>query len=204
MLSAGTFCALDICLSQLQDVGSLNVCQTVRRMRTQRAFSIQTPDQYYFCYNAILEHAQRQGLLPTNQWASALTSQTSPWTLRSLQSICKLRAVLCDQLVSPGKFRLPHWSCLLKTMPFSICKPDQDRTMTRQVLSVDIKMFQRANILASNNVTFSFCRWTMSRKVCGSEDKLLLCCAVPWLCGQAHWVKWLGSFSFILFVFLPL
>ncbi|CAG5957646.1 unnamed protein product [Menidia menidia] len=63
----GTFCALDICLSQLQDVGSLNVCQTVRRMRTQRAFSIQTPDQYYFCYNAILEHAQRQGLLPSNQ-----------------------------------------------------------------------------------------------------------------------------------------
>uniref|UniRef100_A0A4W6CP03 Tyrosine-protein phosphatase non-receptor type 9 n=1 Tax=Lates calcarifer TaxID=8187 RepID=A0A4W6CP03_LATCA len=63
----GTFCALDICLSQLQDVGSLNVCQTVRRMRSQRAFSIQTPDQYYFCYNAILEHAQRQGLLPANQ-----------------------------------------------------------------------------------------------------------------------------------------
>lgn len=70
----GTFCALDICLSQLQDVGSLNVCLTVRRMRTQRAFSIQTPDQYYFCYNAILEHAQRQGLLPSNQWAGV------PWT----------------------------------------------------------------------------------------------------------------------------
>lgn len=67
LLLAGTFCALDICLSQLQDVGSLNVCQAVRRMRTQRAFSIQTPDQYYFCYNAILEHAQRQGLLPANQ-----------------------------------------------------------------------------------------------------------------------------------------
>lgn len=64
---AGTFCALDICLSQLHDVGLLNVFQTVRRMRTQRAFSIQTPDQYYFCYNAILEHAQRQGLIPTNQ-----------------------------------------------------------------------------------------------------------------------------------------
>ncbi|XP_041693594.1 tyrosine-protein phosphatase non-receptor type 9 [Coregonus clupeaformis] len=63
----GTFCALDICLSQLQDVGMLNVCQTVRRMRTQRAFTIQTPDQYYFCHNAILEHAQRQGLLSANQ-----------------------------------------------------------------------------------------------------------------------------------------
>ncbi|MEQ2163438.1 Tyrosine-protein phosphatase non-receptor type 9 [Goodea atripinnis] len=67
LLLAGTFCALDICLSQLQDVGSLNVFQTVRRMRTQRAFSIQTQEQYYFCYNAILEHAQRQGLLPSNQ-----------------------------------------------------------------------------------------------------------------------------------------
>ncbi|XP_064422121.1 tyrosine-protein phosphatase non-receptor type 9 [Latimeria chalumnae] len=63
----GTLCALDICLSQLQDVGTLNVYQTVRRMRTQRAFSIQTPEQYYFCYTAIVEHAQRQGLLPCSQ-----------------------------------------------------------------------------------------------------------------------------------------
>ncbi|KTF85814.1 hypothetical protein cypCar_00004660 [Cyprinus carpio] len=51
----------------LQDVGTLNVCQTVRRMRAQRAFSIQTPEQYYFCHTAILEHAQRRGLLSTNQ-----------------------------------------------------------------------------------------------------------------------------------------
>ena len=90
-------------------------------MRTQRAFSIQTPDQYYFCYNAILEHAQRQGLLPTNQWASALTSQTSPWTLRSLQSICKPRAVLCDQLMSPGKinFHTEVVCCKLCHSPFA-------------------------------------------------------------------------------------
>uniref|UniRef100_A0A8C3CIC0 protein-tyrosine-phosphatase n=1 Tax=Cairina moschata TaxID=8855 RepID=A0A8C3CIC0_CAIMO len=60
----GTFCALDICLSQLQDVGTLDIQQTVLRMRTQRAFSIQTPEQYYFCYTAVLEHARRQGLLP--------------------------------------------------------------------------------------------------------------------------------------------
>lgn len=74
----GTFCALDICLSQIQDVGTLNVCQTVRRMRTQRAFSIQTPDQYYFCYNAILEYAQRQGLLPANQWAHTVFEAPPP------------------------------------------------------------------------------------------------------------------------------
>lgn len=62
--SPGTFCALDICLSQLQDVGTLDIRQTVLRMRRQRAFSIQTPEQYYFCYTAVLEHARRQGLLP--------------------------------------------------------------------------------------------------------------------------------------------
>ncbi|XP_064169997.1 tyrosine-protein phosphatase non-receptor type 9 [Anguilla rostrata] len=63
----GTLCALDICLSQLQDVGTVNIYQTVRRMRTQRAFSIQTPEQYYFCHTAILEHAQKQGMLTANQ-----------------------------------------------------------------------------------------------------------------------------------------
>nr|XP_060611723.1 tyrosine-protein phosphatase non-receptor type 9 [Anolis sagrei ordinatus] len=66
----GTFCALDICLSQLHDVGTLNVFQTVVRMRTQRAFSIQTPEQYYFCYMAVIEYAQRENLLPASRhWA---------------------------------------------------------------------------------------------------------------------------------------
>ncbi|XP_073435595.1 snurportin-1 isoform X3 [Dendrobates tinctorius] len=52
----GTFCTLDICLSQIEDVGTLNIQQTVRRMRKQRALSIQTPEQYFFCHMAILEH----------------------------------------------------------------------------------------------------------------------------------------------------
>ncbi|XP_023678582.1 tyrosine-protein phosphatase non-receptor type 9 isoform X2 [Paramormyrops kingsleyae] len=59
----GTLCALDICLSQLQDVGTLNIWQTVHHMRTQRAYSIQTAEQYYFCYSAILEHARGRDLL---------------------------------------------------------------------------------------------------------------------------------------------
>lgn len=59
----GTFCTLDICLSRLEDIGTVDVCETVRRMRTQRAFSIQTWDQYYFCYTAVIEYAQRRGKL---------------------------------------------------------------------------------------------------------------------------------------------
>ncbi|CAL8333251.1 unnamed protein product [Lota lota] len=67
----GTFCTLDICLSRLEDIGTVDVRQTVRRMRTQRAFSIQTWDQYYFCYTAIIEYAQRNGKLSPVQWSDS-------------------------------------------------------------------------------------------------------------------------------------
>ncbi|XP_018413426.1 PREDICTED: tyrosine-protein phosphatase non-receptor type 9-like isoform X2 [Nanorana parkeri] len=65
----GTFCTLDICLSRLENIGTVDVLQTVKRMRTQRAFSIQTWDQYYFCYMAIIEYAQRKGLLAPVEWS---------------------------------------------------------------------------------------------------------------------------------------
>ncbi|XP_019899259.3 tyrosine-protein phosphatase non-receptor type 9 [Esox lucius] len=67
----GTFCTLDICLSRLEDIGKVDVCETVRRMRTQRAFSIQTWDQYYFCYMAVIEYAQRHGKLTPVQWSDS-------------------------------------------------------------------------------------------------------------------------------------
>ncbi|XP_020497559.2 tyrosine-protein phosphatase non-receptor type 9 [Labrus bergylta] len=67
----GTFCTLDICLSRLEDIGTVNVRQTVRRMRTQRAFSIQTWDQFYFCYTAVIEYAQRNGKMSPVQWSDS-------------------------------------------------------------------------------------------------------------------------------------
>uniref|UniRef100_A0A0G2K6A2 Tyrosine-protein phosphatase non-receptor type 9 n=1 Tax=Rattus norvegicus TaxID=10116 RepID=A0A0G2K6A2_RAT len=71
----GTFCSLDICLAQLEELGTLNVFQTVSRMRTQRAFSIQTPEQYYFCYKAILEFAEREGMVPSGHSLLAMDGQ---------------------------------------------------------------------------------------------------------------------------------
>uniref|UniRef100_G3PUF9 protein-tyrosine-phosphatase n=1 Tax=Gasterosteus aculeatus aculeatus TaxID=481459 RepID=G3PUF9_GASAC len=67
----GTFCTLDICLSRLEDIATVDIRQTVRRMRTQRAFSIQTWDQYYFCYTAVIEYAQRHGKLSPVQWSDS-------------------------------------------------------------------------------------------------------------------------------------
>lgn len=37
--------------------------RTVERIRGQRAFSIQMPDQYVFCHLALLEYALSRGLL---------------------------------------------------------------------------------------------------------------------------------------------
>ncbi|KAL8567111.1 hypothetical protein ACOMHN_033013 [Nucella lapillus] len=59
----GTFIAIDISLRSLEDTGTVDIPITVRRIRTQRAMSIQTPDQYAFCYMAVIQHAVRAGLL---------------------------------------------------------------------------------------------------------------------------------------------
>nr|CAD7439153.1 unnamed protein product [Timema bartmani] len=60
----GTFCTLDICISRLEDVGTVDVRGTVERIRSQRAYSIQMPDQYVFCHLALIEYALSKGLIP--------------------------------------------------------------------------------------------------------------------------------------------
>lgn len=59
----GTFCTLDICIARLEDVGTVDVRGTVERIRSQRAFSIQMPDQYVFCHLALIEYALLKGLV---------------------------------------------------------------------------------------------------------------------------------------------
>lgn len=54
---------MDILTRRLADVGTVDVQKTVERIRSQRAFSIQMPDQYVFVHLALLEHAQREGVL---------------------------------------------------------------------------------------------------------------------------------------------
>ncbi|XP_014255868.1 tyrosine-protein phosphatase non-receptor type 9-like [Cimex lectularius] len=60
----GTFCTLDICISRLDETGSVDVRSTVERIRGQRAFSIQMPDQYIFCHLALIEYAVAKGMIP--------------------------------------------------------------------------------------------------------------------------------------------
>lgn len=59
----GTFITLDICISRLKDVGTVDIRGTVEKIRSQRAYSIQMPDQYVFCHLALIEYALLQGMI---------------------------------------------------------------------------------------------------------------------------------------------
>ena len=58
----GTFCTIDICINRLDDCKNINIFDTVQKIRYQRAQSVQTHEQYVFCYLAALEYAQKQNL----------------------------------------------------------------------------------------------------------------------------------------------
>lgn len=64
VIVAGTFCTLDICIRRLEDVGVIDVRGTVEKIRSQRAYSIQMPDQYVFCHLALLEYALLTNKMP--------------------------------------------------------------------------------------------------------------------------------------------
>lgn len=55
---SGTFCALDYCIDELRVQGRVNIQHCVRQLRQQRAFAIQTDEQYKFCYDTVLEYAR--------------------------------------------------------------------------------------------------------------------------------------------------
>jgi len=67
---SGTFINTDISLHRLEHIHTVNIRETVRRIRSQRAFSIQMPDQYVFCHLAVLDYAKKHGLLKESEWSS--------------------------------------------------------------------------------------------------------------------------------------
>lgn len=55
---SGAFCAIDYCADEFRDLGKVNVQGAVRELRGQRAYAIQTEEQYVFCHRAVLEYAK--------------------------------------------------------------------------------------------------------------------------------------------------
>lgn len=52
---SGAFCVINNCMEEYGDKGTVNVQGAVRALRQQRAYAIQTDEQYNFCYMTILQ-----------------------------------------------------------------------------------------------------------------------------------------------------
>ena len=52
----GTFATLDMAIRKFEATGKVDIRAIVEQIRSQRAFSIQMPDQYVFCHLAFLEY----------------------------------------------------------------------------------------------------------------------------------------------------
>ncbi|XP_050525959.1 tyrosine-protein phosphatase non-receptor type 9 isoform X2 [Daktulosphaira vitifoliae] len=70
----GTFCTLDICINRLEDTNTVDIKSSVERIRSQRAYSIQTAEQYVFCHLALIEYALARGFISTPPDLSELNS----------------------------------------------------------------------------------------------------------------------------------
>ena len=53
----GSYMTISIGIDSLLNTGRCNIIDTVKRIRGQRALSVQTPDQYELCYTSLLEYA---------------------------------------------------------------------------------------------------------------------------------------------------
>ena len=62
----GTFCTIDININRLLDTKKIDIKDTVIKIRSQRALSVQMPDQYVFCYMALIEYAIQENILSSD------------------------------------------------------------------------------------------------------------------------------------------
>lgn len=59
----GTFCAIDIGIKRYEEKKVIDVPSTVLKMRTERAGSVQTEDQYVFAYLALKDYIEQRQTL---------------------------------------------------------------------------------------------------------------------------------------------
>ena len=53
---SGAFCVINNCIDEFKEKGVVNVQAAVRNLRLQRAYAIQTDEQYFFCYRTVLQY----------------------------------------------------------------------------------------------------------------------------------------------------
>lgn len=60
---SGTFITIDICINKLKATGLIDIRDVVHNVRLQRYSSIQTREQFIFCFKSVYEYARSKGLV---------------------------------------------------------------------------------------------------------------------------------------------
>lgn len=71
-LFEGTYVAIDIGIHLLDNKQTVDLKRIVTQIRAQRAYSVQMPEQYLFCYLALYEYVISAGKVPNVINARAL------------------------------------------------------------------------------------------------------------------------------------
>ena len=53
---SGAYCVINNCIDEFNGKGTVNIQAAVRSLRLQRAYAIQTDEQYDFCYRTVLQY----------------------------------------------------------------------------------------------------------------------------------------------------
>jgi protein tyrosine phosphatase len=61
-------------ISRFMETKTIDIPQTFKRLRTQRFFAVETPQQYRFCYQSLIDYAKRYLLESTDLIKSLLSS----------------------------------------------------------------------------------------------------------------------------------
>jgi protein tyrosine phosphatase len=72
--NCSVFCALTILLNQFRNDQRVDVCRTVKTLKTQRPNMIETYEQYEFLYECLLDFIEMFGIYNNNQSTVSLNS----------------------------------------------------------------------------------------------------------------------------------
>jgi len=85
----GTLIAVDISMRRLLASGNIDMLSTVNHIRQQRAGAVQTIAQYHFCYQAMREFVELNGVQPVESAAPAESSALSAEEINELMKLAQ-------------------------------------------------------------------------------------------------------------------
>lgn len=89
--NCSVFCALNILINQLKNDQLIDICRTVKKLKTQRPKMVETFEQYEFLYESLVEFVEMFGIYSqsTDSISSKLSNSNSLTNIKFLSKEIK-------------------------------------------------------------------------------------------------------------------